>query len=248
MKIKFLITLLICYIPFTGYACRCASFENTSSQYQEADFVGLVKILKTYKNDVDSIDKYRVDVKTITLIKGESINGLVADGYNEVPGRWSSCSVGFNTGSEYIIYGKKNTKDGKIYVYYCGVSKYNNDRKIEILKILKRFAKNISVDTRWGRTTYIPSQLYMRYNPDSARHLSLIKVKINKRTNKVKVKHLTRDDDGFKSIIKEVFANKVNWQSKLNDTYYPKNKYTFVFELNPYTSSKYLREKGYLLN
>jgi hypothetical protein len=42
------------FLSFTlsSYACTCSSLETTSNKYQQSDFVGIIKIVKTYKNEV----------------------------------------------------------------------------------------------------------------------------------------------------------------------------------------------------
>lgn len=243
MRLKFT-TLFFCIVllfSYSAFACSCSNLETTSNKYQQADFVGIVKIIKTYKNDSDSIDRYKVDVETTSLLKGKAISTLVTEGFNQVPNRWSSCGVGFTEGKSYLVYGDKTDKN--IFIGYCGVTRYNMDRALVIINKIKPHVGHFKVDTRWGRTTYIPYQLYLKYVPDSAKHLSLIKIDIDKKHNRIDIEHLTNDDKGFIETMKKALTESVNWKSKLDEKYYPNDKYTFILEIHPYTSSLYIKEQ-----
>jgi len=236
-----IIFILIFSIINSSYACSCSSLETTSNRYQQSDFVGIVKIIKTYKNEVDSIDTYKVDVETITLLKGKSIIKLQTEGFNGIANRYSSCGVWFEEGKSYLIYAN-NTSTGT-FVGYCGVDRYFNANTLSTLNKIKKHVSHFKVDTRWGRTTYIPYQLYLKYQPDSSKHLSLIKIEVNRKNGTVKISHLSDDDRNFKERIKNVLTEKLNWKTKLDEQQYPNNSYIFILETHPYTNSKYLMEE-----
>ena len=239
-KQTFLVFILCLTFTLNTYACTCSSLETTSNKYQQSDFVGIIKIIKIYKNEVDSIDRYKIDVKTTTLLKGKSVDKLTTEGFNEVPYRYSSCEVGFEVGKSYFVYGQNVNKETT--VNYCGVDRYFNDETLKKLNLIKKYVSHFKVNTRWGQTTYIPYQLYLKYQPDSVNHLSLIKIDINKKIGSVKILHLSNDDKHLRKRLKKVLSE-LNWLSKLSDDFYPHEKYTFILEFYPYTSSKYLMEE-----
>jgi hypothetical protein len=70
-------------------------------------------------------------------------------------------------------------------VNYCGVDRYFGEKTLAILNKIKKHVSHFKVSTRWGRVTYIPYQLYLKYQPDSSNYLSLIKITINKKIDQL---------------------------------------------------------------
>lgn len=77
LKLFFCITILALFASSTTLACYCSILSTITSNYQQANFVGLVKILKNYKNYPDTNEHYKADVEVLNLYKGKSVKACI---------------------------------------------------------------------------------------------------------------------------------------------------------------------------
>lgn len=101
---KFAVFVLL-FLQTVVLACKCEGFGAIGTQYQNADFVGEIEILKV--NPKTNSRTYIAEVKTLNIYKGKEVNIL------EVLGRLgnirsSACETELLTGEKYIIYLSKS--------------------------------------------------------------------------------------------------------------------------------------------
>lgn len=96
--------LLLFFVIFHTYAfaCKCDRTGKVGIQFQDADFVGEIEILKI-RNDGNSSRSYTADVKVLQLYKGAEIKkvqilGRIGDVRSE------SCEIKLEKAEKYLVY------------------------------------------------------------------------------------------------------------------------------------------------
>lgn len=79
---KLVLLLSFFFLKLTAFACSCSILSTITSDYQTSDFVGVVKILKNYKNYPDTNEYYKADVEVLNLYKGNTIKSIYVLGNN----------------------------------------------------------------------------------------------------------------------------------------------------------------------
>ncbi len=106
---KILIFLVLNGFFQTAEACRCS--PNFFESCINADFIGEVKITKTYKKESsDAAHRYyKVDVETITVYKGEKQQTLYFYGSNDSTS-WGSCDLTVAPNTTWLVYSTKDVR------------------------------------------------------------------------------------------------------------------------------------------
>jgi len=235
------IILITIFISQLANACMCDIMDTKSSKYLAADFVATVKILKNYKNQPDTSEYYKADVELINLYKGKKIKHLLILGTNGGT-RYNSCGTFIAEGETRLIFGKFYG-ESNISTYLCNsyINPLSTNFKLskldEKLRLLNRYAKNITVETLWGRTVYIPSQLYQTSTTDTTYLFSIVKIVITEDGMVKKIQHLTKDNKAFIAKLDVALTTKMDWLSRIKP-YKTKSDLTFLLELDPYERIK----------
>lgn len=236
--LKKCLLLFICTIFYNkSNACLCEIMDNVTSKYQQSDFVAEVKIIKNYKNKPDSSEYYKADIEIVKLYKGQKIKQLLVLGTNGGT-RYNSCGTFIAEGKTRLIFGRF---DGKktITTYLCdsyldpNSIAFKKEGNSEKLSLLKKHAEHYTINTRWGRTTYLQAYSVVSTTTDSTKCFSLIKIVVDKNGVIKKVDFLTQDYSYVKEKLVELIKTKIDWVTRLKP--YQTNKdLVFFLEAGPY--------------
>lgn len=239
-----LVFILSLAFTLSSYACSCSIFDTVTSQYQKADFVATLKIIRNYKNFPDTNQYYKADVEIIDLYKGKTLKSIYILG-NNGGNTYNSCGTYIKEGETRLIFG--SFEGNTISTYLC--TSYNNPNETnymssrvgERLQLLKKHSKKSTIRFLNEMTIY-PFDFKQIYNPKLINHFSLVKLTINRNGLIKQVKFITNDNDTLKKAYQEYF-NQPNWPDRLKKISNKNNSenITVVFEIKPYTS---LKEKG----
>jgi len=240
-----LVFILSLAFTLSSYACSCSIFDTVTSQYQKADFVATLKIIKIYKNFPDTNQYYKADVEIIDLYKGKTLRSIYILG-NNGGSIYNSCGTFIEEGETRLIIG--SFEGNMITTYLCtsfykpNEVNYKNNRIAERLTLLKKHVKNNSISFINEMTIY-PYDFKQNYKPELINYFSLVKVIINRNGLIKQVKFITNDSDTLKKAYLDYFNNIINWTNRLKKISNKNNSenITVVFEIKPYTS---LKEKG----
>lgn len=236
--------LLISILPFiylSGDACSCSILATTSYYYQNADFVGIVKILKNYKNIPDSNLYYQADVEIIDLYKGKKVKSIWIEGTNG--GRYgSSCGTFIPEAEIRLIYANRG-QDGLLKTYLCTSTnrplepyfKQNNTR--EKLVLLKKYASKYT-HIIYNETLYYPAAFKFIVDKTKLNYFSLVMVTLSKDYEIKNLNILNTAPQELKEAYTQYFKQKINWKQKMKGikTDPRKNDIQLIFEINPYVS------------
>jgi hypothetical protein len=95
------------FLPLISLACTCFN-QTLNEDYNDADFIAKVKVLKKYNNEPNS-EFYKVDIEIENLYKGNSVESIYIYGLKE-NGQDSACHVVVDENERLVVYGKMNTK------------------------------------------------------------------------------------------------------------------------------------------
>jgi len=235
MKKCFFITVLLILLSNSIYACYCSTLSTISSSYQSADFVATIKILKNYKNTPSNNEYYKADIEILDHYKGKKYKSIYILGSNG--GNTSnSCGTFIPEGETRLIFG--NPYLNGIAIYLCSSfhkplqSYYQRDEITKKLNILKKFAKNYTIQLN---DDLYPYDFKQTLNKDSSNYFSLIKLKVNKDGNLKTIQFLTEDNKTLKNNYENYFRTIVNFKKRLKRITKETNKnLTFIFEIKPY--------------
>lgn len=237
-KIHFVLLLFLVLSTPKVFACSCNEFTITFP-YQTADFVGVVKILKNYKNSPDTNEYYKADVEVLNLYKGKKLKNLYILGSNGV-NTYNSCGTFIKEGEVRLVFGNL-MKDKSISTYLCNSYRkpdehyYKRDQIAEKLLLLKRFAKKHTNKMSNEASLYI-SDFKKITNKDSANYTSIVGVKLTKSGAIKKIFHLTKDNEQLKSALEQYFNNNFNWKRTERSRKNANGDIILFFEVKPYKS------------
>lgn len=223
-------------------ACNCSILSTVTYQYQTADFVASVKILKNYKNTPESNEYYKSDIEIIELYKGKKVKRISVLGSNG-NNMYNSCGTFINVGEIRLIFGNLE-KDGSISTYLCtsyykplSVG-YEDNKVAQKLRLLKAAAKNHRISVSNDAALY-PYDFKQIYDPELANNYSIVKVKLDHEGKPLLIKSLTKEQQKLIKHYKTYFTNEVDWKGRLNRIKVKSGKgITLFFEINPYTNTK----------
>lgn len=229
-RLTIIIFLIICNL--SAFACDCDF--NTTSLYQKASFIAKIQVIKNYKNEIDTIPSYKVDINPVVIYKGEKINSIYINGYYRIPNRpFTSCDFYLNETSEYLIFG---FKDGdKVYVSYC--TKLSPDFALSHypkLELLKKKAGNYISNSPFTTSsrTWIPYDIFKGYPKDFYGKTYFVKITINKEKEISNIEFLSDFEEDIQDKLTGDINN-INWKKRLaeiNTNY----SYSFISEFIPF--------------
>jgi len=117
---KLSLIFLFLFLTKTSLGCTCAnSWASTNNQYITSDYVGKIKITKTYDSKSKKARSYRADIKSIENFKGKAPQSLTLRGNRGFEsGVIIGCSTNVQKGEVWLIYTSKNSS-GEYYISYC---------------------------------------------------------------------------------------------------------------------------------
>lgn len=234
--------LLILSIHANSIACQCSINETITSEYQKADFVATLKIVKNYKNFPDTNQYYKADVEIVDLYKGRSLKSILILGNNDGD-TYNSCGTFIKEGETRLIFG--SYKENQITTYLCtsyhkpSELSYQRNKIREKLILLKKYSKNNIIGFVNEMTIY-PYDLIQSYKPELSNKYSLVKITIENNKTIKKIKFLTKDNDSLKRTYKNYFYNTIDWDRRLKRITNKTNSknMTIVFEIVPFRNYK----------
>ncbi|WP_144371931.1 hypothetical protein [Pedobacter xixiisoli] len=221
-----------------AFACYCSE-STITFPYQTADFVGVVKILKNYKNYPNTNEYYRADVEVLDLYKGKNLKHLYILGSNGVDS-YNSCGTFIKEGEVRLIFGNF-MKDKSISTYLCKSYKspeehyYKRDQVEEKLTLLKRFARKHTNKIPNEASIYI-GDFKKTINKDSVNYTSLVGVELKNSGEIKKIFNLTKDNEQLRSALEKYFRNTFNWKRIKSMRENNTGDITLFFEVRPYKS------------
>ena len=243
MKRQILLIIILTFSTINiSFACMCSILSTPTVQYQEADFVATIKILKNYKNSPDTNQYYKADIEILELYKGKKIKSIFVLGSNG-NNTYNSCGTFISEGETRLIFGRS---EGSIISTYLCTSYYKpNNLSFKINKIeeklilLKKHAKNNVINFSNEIAIY-PYDFKRIYNPESTNYYSLVKVVISKGGFVKNIKFITNDTQTLQTAYRDYFSKTIDWQSRLQKISVKNiaEDMTLIFEINPYTKAR----------
>lgn len=241
MKLKFTIIFSSIILLFSNsvFACWCSILATTTYQYQISDFVGVVKIIKNYKNDPVNNQHYIADIEILNLYKGKPIKQLYILGNNGGEG-YNSCGTFIEEGETRLIFGK-TLVENKISTDVCSSHHkpnrdyYKREFIEEKLNVLARFAKNHKI--KIVNDAAISTAGFKKVQTaNTNKNFSIVGIKVSANGTIKKIYHLTDDEKQVKKAceeyIKSTFKGKqLEMLRKHND-----GSFTVFLEFNSYKS------------
>jgi hypothetical protein len=131
---KYKIVLILFFVFYKNYSCSCSQL-SLIDKVKTHDYIAKIKITesKTIENYIDTFNPYFVKIETIKQYFGEKVNEIHLESMND-----SSCGIYLPKDSEWIVYGFKNKKDGKIYTSLCS-GNFQLNKTIDSLKYKNYF-------------------------------------------------------------------------------------------------------------
>ncbi|MCW1148679.1 hypothetical protein [Flavobacterium lacisediminis] len=132
MKYKILVILF--FVFYKSFSCSCSQL-SLIDKVKTHDYIAKIKITesKTIENYIDTFNPYFVKIETVKQYFGEKVNEIHLESMND-----SSCGMYLPKDSEWIVYGFKNKKDGKIYTSLCS-GNFQLNKTIDSLKYKNYF-------------------------------------------------------------------------------------------------------------
>ena len=239
LKLLFCITILALFASSTALACYCSMLSTITSNYQQANFVGVVKILKNYKNYPDTNEHYKADVEVLNLYKGKSVKSLYILGNNGGK-TYNSCGTFIQEGETRLVFGSF-TKDKLVSTYLCTSylnpfnTSYKRDLIEEKLKLLKRFAKKHTIKIGNDALLYVNDFKRIK-NPKTTKHFSLVRIDLTENGTIDKIAILTKDDKELSDSLKLYFKKTFNIQRLKGIREKNNGNLIVFFEITPYKS------------
>lgn len=238
---KLILSIVICTFAAISscYACYCSS--TLIVDYQTANFVAAVRIIKNYKNSPDTNDYYKADIEIIDLYKGKSIKSIYILGSNG-NNTYNSCGTFIKEGEVRLIFGNFN-KENNMSTYLCTSyyrpleAPYKRDQISQKLSLLKKYAEDYTIKI-YNADLISTYDFKTTYDPTKENYFSLLKIKIDKNGLVKAIDYLTKDSDELKAAYDNYFRTKFNWSRIQSIRKENIDDITLFFEVKPYTSLK----------
>jgi hypothetical protein len=132
MKYKILVILF--FVFYKSFSCSCSQL-SLIDKVKTHDYIAKIKITesKTIENYIDSFNPYFVKIETVKQYFGAKVNEIHLESMSD-----SSCGMYLPKDTEWIIYGYKNKKNGKIYTSLCS-GNFQLNKKIDSIKYQNYF-------------------------------------------------------------------------------------------------------------
>ena len=131
---KYKIVLILFFIFYKSYSCSCSQL-SLIDKVKTHEYIAKIRIIesKTIANYIDSFDPYFVKIETIKQYFGEKATEIHLESMSD-----SSCGMYLPKDTEWIVYGYKDKKDGKIYTSLCS-GNFQLNKTIDSLKYKNYF-------------------------------------------------------------------------------------------------------------
>ncbi len=131
---KYKIVLILFFVFYKNYSCSCSQL-SLIDKVKAHDYIAKIKITesKTVENFIDSFNPYLVKIETVKQYFGAKVNEIHLESMSD-----SSCGMYLPKDTEWIIYGYKNKKNGKIYTSLCS-GNFQINKTIDSIKYQNYF-------------------------------------------------------------------------------------------------------------
>jgi hypothetical protein len=131
---KYKIVLILFFVFYKSFSCSCSQL-SLIDKVKTHEYIAKIKIIesKTVANYIDSFDPYFVKIETIKQYFGEKVTEIHLESMSG-----SSCGMYLPKDTEWIVYGYKDKKNGKIYTSLCS-GNFQLNKTIDSLKYKNYF-------------------------------------------------------------------------------------------------------------
>lgn len=131
---KYKIVLILFFVFYNSYSCSCSQL-SLIDKVKTHDYIAKIRIIesKTIASYIDSFDPYFVKIETIKQYFGEKVTEIHLESMDD-----SSCGMYLPKDTEWIVYGYKDKKNGKIYTSLCS-GNFQLNKTIDSLKYKNYF-------------------------------------------------------------------------------------------------------------